>query len=123
MVSIRRTYRGGSIANFVIVGIILVLSLVGGLYYLKNYGNEFRKDIAIAEYEKEKTKSEDNETEIESEKTDDEVESDGSVNEEINISEELPTTGPNDFSNLIAIFFLSLAFSYYSSSIYQKSRF
>ena len=123
MVSIRRTSRGGSIANFVVVGIILALSLVGGLYYLKNYGAEVRKDVAIAEYEQEKIKSEENKTEVESEKTDNKTESDNSANKEINMSDELPTTGPNEHYNLIAIFFLSLAFSYYSSSILQKSRF
>ena len=62
-------------------------------------------------------------TEVESEKTDDKTESDNSANKEINMSDELPTTGPNEHYNLIAIFFLSLAFSYYSSSILQKSRF
>ncbi|MGB4420267.1 MAG: hypothetical protein WBI29_00490 [Candidatus Saccharimonadales bacterium] len=123
-----RTKQGGSVANFVIVGIILALSLVGGLYYLKNYGAEVRKDVAIAEYEQEKSKTEDKaedkEAKVDSEKNNNKSEPETGVNEDINTSkEELPTTGPNNFYNLLAIFFLSLAFSYYSSSIYQKSRF
>lgn len=123
MVGIRRTSQGGSIASFVIVGIILAFGLVGGLYYLKNYGTETRKDVAIAEYEQEKSKGEENKTETEFVNNDEKAESDSILNEEIDMSNELPTTGPNDSYNLIAIFCLSLAFSYYSSSVFQKSRF
>lgn len=124
MVGTRRTYRGGSIANFVIVGIILALGLVGGLYYLKNRGADVRKDVAIAEYEQQKTKDENSKTEADSKKTDEQAtKPEAGVNERVNTSNELPTTGPSSLSNLVAIFFLSMAFSYYLSSIYQRSRF
>lgn len=51
MIKNERAKQGGSAIIFVVVGIILVISLAGTLYLLKNRGEQFRKEQAIEAYE------------------------------------------------------------------------
>jgi len=48
MSEIRRTEQGGSIVTFIVVGAILVLGLVGTIYFVKKHSEQARKDQAIA---------------------------------------------------------------------------
>lgn len=93
----KRTFKGGSIVNFVVIGVILSVLLVGGIYLIKQRGEQVRKEQAIAEYEKQKESEEKNNTK--SEVTDDTTSnSNGSdtgstVAPSTNESSELPQTG------------------------------
>ena len=46
--NIRRTNQGGSVAQFVIVGIILAVVLIGAVYYLNQHSQQVRKDQQVA---------------------------------------------------------------------------
>lgn len=48
MVILHRANQGGSIVNFVIVGIILVLAVISVAYVVQKRGEQARKDIAVA---------------------------------------------------------------------------
>lgn len=52
----RRTNQGGSIVTFVVVGIVLVVVLLGGLYVVNMRGQQARKNQEIATSEAQKTK-------------------------------------------------------------------
>ena len=49
-----KTDQGGSVATFVVIGIILTVILFGSILYLRQRGDQARRDQAIAEYEKQK---------------------------------------------------------------------
>src|SRR5680860_547541 len=51
MRAIQRTNQGGSVATFIIVGVILAAGLVGTIYFLKKHGEQTRRDEAIAIYD------------------------------------------------------------------------
>ena len=51
MRAIQRTNLGGSVATFIIVGVILAAGLVGTIYFLKKHGEQTRRDEAIAIYD------------------------------------------------------------------------
>ncbi len=46
MSHVRRTNQGGSIVSVIIVGVLLVLGLIGGIYLLKQRGEQVRLDQA-----------------------------------------------------------------------------
>jgi cytoskeletal protein RodZ len=48
MSQIRRTNQGGSIVLVIIVGVLVVLGLIGGIYLLKQRGEQARLDQATA---------------------------------------------------------------------------
>ena len=48
MGSNKRTKQGGSGVSYIIVGLILAAGLVGGVYYLKQHGDQVRREQAIA---------------------------------------------------------------------------
>ena len=48
MKHIRRTKQGGSVATFVVVGLILVAALIGGIYLVNIRGQQARKNQEIA---------------------------------------------------------------------------
>lgn len=117
----QRTFKGGSIANFVVIGIILSVLLVGGVYLIRQRGDQVRKEQAIAEYEEQK-KSEQKSNEESKESESDETSNNGSNGEATETSNggsaELPQTGPDsNVLGLVAVFVLtfmsvSLAGSY-----------
>jgi hypothetical protein len=56
MSKIRRTKQGGSIVLFMVLGIILTIGLIGGIYLLKNRSEQVRRDKAIAIIEEQAAK-------------------------------------------------------------------
>ncbi len=48
MGSNKRTKQGGSVVSYIIVGLILTAGLIGGVYYLKQHGDQVRREQAIA---------------------------------------------------------------------------
>lgn len=62
MVKKRRTNQGGSVVTFVLVGIILVGTLIGGIYLVTMRGQQARKNQEIATSQPQKTSSPQNNT-------------------------------------------------------------
>lgn len=48
MGSKKRTKQGGSVVSYMIIGLILTAGLIGGVYYLKQHGDQVRREQAIA---------------------------------------------------------------------------
>ena len=53
MSEIRRILQNSSIVTFIIISVLLTSLLIGTVYFLKQYGQQVRKDQAIAVYDKE----------------------------------------------------------------------
>lgn len=101
-----KTDQGGSVANFVVVGIILTIVLFGAILYLKQHGEQARRDQAIAEYDRQTEAEDDDKTEavttVEATEAVATTASSASVN--------LPNTGPGSvFIESIGVFLLTTA--------------
>lgn len=97
MGKVRLTNQGGSVATFMIVGIILICGLIGAVYGLKQHGDQVRKDQAIAAYEKQQAEKKASEAKQEtsaSDSSDNESTGVVSIADDSNSSTELPLTGP-----------------------------
>jgi uncharacterized surface anchored protein len=126
----RGRYQGGSLAGFIIVGILLALVVIGGLYGLNRYNAEHDKKVATSSNDKTKssdTKKTDSTKPRSSTPTDTDstesqpstppASSDETATGTANSNSHLPTTGPemNVFS-IIAIGLLSFAGAHYLRS-------
>ena len=112
---LRRTNQGGSVANFILVGFILLISLSGALFYLKNYGFEVRSsqtEVAQSEAGGQEAAQEDSNEAVESSEVSENNDADSTADQSI----EFPQTGISDFYNLLAVFFLTTSFMYYVKS-------
>ncbi len=110
MSKLQRTYKGGSIVNFVIIGVILSVLLIGGVYLIKQRGEQVRKEQAIADYEDQKKSEQkaDNESEESKETETDEVTDDESTDGSTKESTELPQTGAgNNLAKSVALFLMT----------------
>lgn len=120
MSEIRRTDQGGSIVTFIIVGVILALGLVGGIYALNKHGEQVRKDQAIAAADKQKAANEaaksesTNNSEVVTSGDDKAAES---SNATVKNAQNLPTTGAElSISGLVGAFLLTVSATGYVSS-------
>jgi cbb3-type cytochrome oxidase subunit 3 len=121
----KRTYQGGSTAAFVVVAIILLIGLVGVVYYARQRGEIARKEKAIAALEDSEANSD--------KQTDNPFDEDEAVDEETAVSNEtsnvdgvdssvgssteLPQGGSGDLLiNLFAVFAISVTLSMYLMS-------
>jgi hypothetical protein len=105
MSRIRRTNQGGSIVLFVVLGLVLTIGLIGGIYLLKNRSEQVRRDKAIAiideQTAKEKAKNEQQKA-PEPQVKNDEVTVPGiDILNTNDIAKDLPVTGPED--NIVEI--------------------
>ena len=114
MSEVRRTNQGGSTVTFVIIGAILTLLLISSVYFLKQHGQQVRKDQAIASYEKQQS---DEDSKADSELAQNSAENN---NSELSLTgtavnqEELPVTGTKlIIFNLIEIGLLAFVISSY----------
>jgi hypothetical protein len=136
----RARYEGGSLAGFIIIGVVLTLVLVGGLYGLNRYNAEQTEEVATEASDEpannnsgEESASGDEQQSAQNEEPAAPAEqqpgnetSDGSNPQPSTPSdpqgdttdeEELPQTGPADtIGALIAIFMVSFALSHYLRS-------
>jgi len=121
MSSKRRIYQGGSVITFVVIGVILAAGLIGSVYFLRQRGEQVRKDQAIAIYDREQAdkksaeaeaaKKEVATTDVNSEKTSNNS-SEDSTQSEISVTSELPETGIElSINQLIGTFALTTAFT------------
>ncbi len=106
----RRTNQGGSVANYIIIGVILSVGLGVAVYTLNQRGQQARKDQAIAEFEKkqaaDKLAKNDEKEKVKEEK----ATTDESLNTTVNNSipsDSLPVTGIDlAYSDYLIIYLL-----------------
>jgi len=105
----RRTNQGGSIAMFIVIGVILASVLLGAVYFLNKHGDQVRKDQTIAANEKKQTENKSNASNNSS--STDTTKNGGSSTNNSSASVDsgkLPASG-NELSivNLLAVFLLA----------------
>jgi len=121
---LRRTDQGGSVVTFIIVGVILAAGLIGTAFFLKQHGDQVRKDQAIAASDQQKKATEEAVKSEDTKKSDEKAaDSDNNVTvaipseAESNSTTDLPTTGPElAVGELVSIFLLTVASAGYMSS-------
>ena len=140
----RERYQGGSLAGFIIIGVVLTLVFVGGLYGLSRYNAEQSKEVATddkaksddqANKDKESSSESKPQTDKPSEQspsdTKDESKdeatgdkaSDNTSNDQAPANKQLPTTGPVDVATMVlGATALSFAAVHYLQSRTQRSR-
>lgn len=121
MSEIRRTNQGGSIVTFIIVGVILAVVLVGGVSYLRQRGEQVRKDQAIAAADQEKAAKDAARQSQNANNSESKGSSTGTVDDNSsgnsNSVKNLPVTGPEaTIGALVAPFLLTFASVSYVSS-------
>jgi len=120
----QRTYQGGSVVSFIIVGVILAAGLVGVAYYLDQRGEQVRKDQAIAVSDQQKKIDEEATKSENTKKSDETTTKESNNNTAITESAEvtspstgLPVTGPEAIiGELASIFLLTVSTVSYLSS-------
>ena len=115
----RQANQGGSIVNFVIIGIILAASVLGAVYFINQHGDQVRDEQTVATSDSEQQQENsgavgdgtaDVSLPTNSEGQDSESSDDHS-------STTLPVTGPEDQAgNLFAAFMLVTMFAAYITS-------
>lgn len=119
MKAIRKTDQGGSVASFIFIGVMLAVMLIGTIYFVKQRGEQVRRDQAIVKYDKEQAekKAEEAKRLAESKKS---TANSSEPAEVAGVSTELPNTGPSSsFVQLIGVFLLTAtSISYFSSKRY-----
>lgn len=114
MSNIRRTEQGGSIVNFVIVGVILIASLLGAVYVLNKRGDQVRKDEAVRIANEQKT-SNPVINPVAVEKSDNKSSNGSEVS--IKAADSLPVTGVNfSVNELVGVFMLPMMATAYTIS-------
>ena len=116
-----RTNQGGSVATFVVVGIILVAVLIGGIYLVNIRGQQARKSQEIATSETQKPVSTGSSTTNTSSNSSNSTQqtSTSSAQEESSASEEatsqnLPTTGVGiNWVKLAGVYLLTVSLTAY----------
>ena len=124
-----RIHQGGWVANFIIIGAVLVIGLLGGVYYLRQH-NASQEQVATNTDETSTTSTNDTtrddsaNTPIEAPDTRSETTNPKAAEPEKNTAEqdtdtdELPTTGPSETAaSLMAVTALS-----FSGASYLRSR-
>ena len=129
----RERYQGGSLAGFIIIGVLLMLVLAGGLYGLNRYNAERASDEVAQNDQQDQTSREEDKTNEESD-TQTETASDGqaqtrtdttdestdqatSESSDTSDADELPATGPSDsLFTMLAIAALTYGGVYYLRS-------
>ena len=131
----RERYQGGSLAGFIIIGVVLALVLVSGLYGLNRYNAEQSKEVASDQKDgfdekandenspssDAKSKDSQEQPKPEPAKKDDQTESDNKSEPgsgSVSTDTKLPATGPGE--TLVA--FVAIAALGFSAAHYVQSR-
>jgi uncharacterized protein HemX len=114
---IQRANQGGSVAMFVIVGVILAAGLVGTVYFLKQHGQQVRNEQAIAAYDKQiadQKKADELSSKNNKNTTANESSNDSTTNNTVSAAQQLPTTGPKSvIGEIIGAGLLAISISEY----------
>ena len=121
MSMIRQNNDRGSTIVFAIVGAVLLIGLIGTIYFVRQYSDQVRKDQAIAAYDKEQSDVAANETKnTDDHKTDKPSSVVGSNSSDTteetpdSVASELPVTGVAiSVNNLIGLYVLAFVLSSY----------
>ncbi len=129
----RGRYQGGSLAGFIIIGVVLALVLVGGLYALNRYTVQQSKEVATDD-----NKTSDNQSENKSEPAPESkpdpstpAESSDDANSKPNNqsadkgaeSKQLPATGPTDvLTAVVGVTALGFSATHYARSRAYRKR-
>lgn len=124
----KRTNQIGSIASYIFIGVILAFGLMIAIYYVRQHGEQTRKDQAITIYEKQQADKK--ATEAENQKKPVAVVSDPDNSNKANgqlvaasTAQLMPQTGIEiSIGKLFSIFALTAAIVGYISSRYKLSR-
>jgi len=128
MAILRRTDQGGSAIVFAVIGVVLSICLICAIYFVRQYGDQVRKEQAIAAYDQEQADKKEDEAKntknsspiVIDEGTPDGNSADGAI---ISDSSELPITGVNlSVLSLFEIYILTVLMVGYIISIQNQKR-
>ena len=128
MAILRRTDQGGSAIVFAVIGVVLSICLICAIYFVRQYGDQVRKEQAIAAYDQEQADKKEDEAKntknsspiVVDEGTPDGNSADGAI---ISDSSELPVTGVNlSVLSLFEIYILTVLMVGYIISIQNQKR-
>ena len=128
MAILRRTDQGGSAIVFAVIGVVLSICLICAIYFVRQYGDQVRKEQAIAAYDQEQADKKEDEAKntknsspiVIDEGTPDGNSADGAI---ISDSSELPITGVNlSVLSLFEIYMLTVLMVGYIISIQNQKR-
>jgi len=131
MAGTRRTNQGGSVATFVVVGLILAVTLVGAIYLVKIRSQQARNNQEIATSETKKpvsTSSSNSNSSLTTSQSSQSSDTSNSQTENTNTSstttgQDLPTTGPEtDLLQLVGVYMLAVSLTAYILSRRQLAR-
>jgi cytoskeletal protein RodZ len=116
---IRRTSQGGSIASFVVIGVILLAGLLAAVYFVNLRGQQARKDQAISSTNTQnttKTGTTSTETKNNTTKTSSNSSKTTTTTSKSQGSN-LPATGPEtSIGSMISVFLLTVSIGAYLTS-------
>jgi len=99
---VRRTNQGGSVANYIVIGVILVAGLITAIYFLNQRSEQARKEQTIASNIKNLT------TKTKASKTTVNKASVKSSSQSTNQSKRLPATGIElSIAELVSVYWLT----------------
>jgi cytoskeletal protein RodZ len=118
MSTIRRTNLGGSIASFIIIGVILVAGLICVVYLLNQRSEQAQKEQEITTSKKQQTnKKSTNSSKLNNNSTKSEAEQEGAAATTPtapSFSSDIPTTGPEvNITEISGLFLLSTSITGY----------
>jgi len=113
MSRVQRIKQGGSAVAFVVVGVILSVGLICTIYFLRQHGEQVRKEQAIALYDQQQADKNAAKTSVASSNSDsddtDATKSDKSSQSSDFASSELPVTGVElPINELVGIYILTV---------------
>jgi len=127
MSKVRRFKQIGSAVAFTIVGVVLTAALIVSVYFIRQHGEQARKEQAIAAYDKQKTEQAAEEANDNDESENEQSSSSSSESTGTETSapstQELPLTGPASIiGDLLAVGTLTVAVTGYVSSRRNRVR-
>ena len=119
---IRRTSQGGSVAKFVLIGVVIFVALTGSLYTLNQRAQQVKKDQTIAKQKEQKNESKTTKSQEKVTVPESSV-SDSKSNDTSSETGDLPATGQHfSYFEYIGLFFVTSSVIGYVLSR-QKSAF
>lgn len=102
--------HNGFTVSYVLIGVVLMVVLIGGIYFLKNHGEQVRRDKIIVALEKQQQSDSNNVAQKKS--------TDKAVNTDADIKpDSLPATGVKfDLIRLVGAFLITISVMDYLSS-------
>ena len=127
MVLTKKADQGGSVVFSILLGILLVIILFSAIYIVRQRSDQARREQAIADYDKQKektTQAVEKEPSTGSDETATAENEQGSSNQAVTQSADLPNTGPSSPAiEMIGIFAITASFVGYFESRRNLARY